>query len=790
MDSCAASAEAVEAERLAGLLKRHEWLMRCWLTNFCCNSYWERLPESWREALLTLSDEEMQELPAGLHPPDTWPSDLRELVLTARQLAPPEQAELDAPVERVSTSLLDGIPHVRNMGPKKQHEVLRLAPVVARAAARCGARTVVDLGSGHGYLSHVLAFHYGLHVIGIECAAHNCAAAHHRAWTVREKLRDARFRVSNPKAPDKGQANVAAHAAAAAQGGGDKARAKAARAAQANAAATAALEAAHEAARRGEPSPLVAHGGGSFTNLVVRLEPDASVPWLEATLQPAVDLIGRWLAEGEGEGGGERSGGERSGGERSGGLNQCGSDEGGGHGTGDRLAGGAAQRRKDGAQDGPQRQPAHGASHHRFLLVGLHTCGDLAPTLLRLAATSVQRLRAGAGGAEGGLAASGVPARANGAAGGTVVAAASGERSKHGKAQSSAAEDAEAQGSRGAGEASVAQEGEPSEAPTLPPSLRLRPMCVGVVSVGCCYHRVTEALPGEARLDLALNGSEGGSAKGTLPTLGSAQRTAVEKAASVVAEAADAPSADAAGAAGTAVPLPPPAAHEMLSHLTPEREKYEAERAFRAAHPELSNLPMSSVCQQLGVQLGEVALHLSLQAVWRWPARYSPVEETTGRIRHHLYRAVLECRLQQLRGEQARAEGLRLPSSGNVGTIPPCATFDEYARLACERVGVAYDAAEQLRMGALWETHRHLERPLRCFCMLRGVLSRPIERIVLLDRLLFLREAGLADATMREIFDPRTSPRNTAIIAGVEGLALGAADQPDVASAACALCDE
>ena len=222
------SAEAAEAQQLYSLIKRHAWIMQCWLTNFCCNSYWERLPESWREALLSLSDEEMQELPAGLHPPTTWPPELRELVLTAQQLAPPTQAELDASVERVSPMLLDGIPHVRNMGPKKQHEVLRLAPVVAREAARCGASTVVDLGSGHGYLSHVLAFHHGLHVIGIECAAHNCAAAHHRAWMVREKLRDVKFRVSNPKAPTKAQLKMAELSAHVALGGGEKVRAEAA----------------------------------------------------------------------------------------------------------------------------------------------------------------------------------------------------------------------------------------------------------------------------------------------------------------------------------------------------------------------------------------------------------------------------------------------------------------------------------------------------------------------------------------------------------------------------------
>jgi len=49
---------------------------------------------------------------------------------------------------------------------------------------------------------------------------------------------------------------------------------------------------------------------------------------------------------------------------------------------------------------------------------------------------------------------------------------------------------------------------------------------------------------------------------------------------------------------------------------------------------------------------------------------------------------------------------------------------------------------------------------------------------VLLDRLLFVREQGLENATMREIFDPRESPRNTAIIAGVE--VLGSSAMPNM----------
>ena len=54
---------------------------------------------------------------------------------------------------------------------------------------------------------------------------------------------------------------------------------------------------------------------------------------------------------------------------------------------------------------------------------------------------------------------------------------------------------------------------------------------------------------------------------------------------------------------------------------------------------------------------------------------------------------------------------------------------------------------------------------MRCFVMLRGVLSRLIERLVTIDRLLFMQEAGLRTAYAEEIFDPRVSPRSNAIVA-------------------------
>jgi hypothetical protein len=275
-------------------------------------------------------------------------------------------------------------------------------------------------------------------------------------------------------------------------------------------------------------------------------------------------------------------------------------------------------------------------SHRRFLLVGLHTCGDLSPTLLRLAATSAQHLR-----------------RQGAVSGAESASAAAGAT------------------------------------------------CVGVVSVGCCYHRVTEALPGEARLDLTLKALQVGASEDQLPQQADSPQADSQQADSQQADSqqaatstATAPEAYPASqfhpgkggrswrsigdppavwrsagdppeirrrsvgdppeirrrSAGdppavSAPPQPPPSQpprsqppplqppppsqpppeQEKLEASNYEREKYEAERAFRAAHPELNNLPMSAYCRRLGLQLGEVALHLSLQAVWRWPVRDSPL---------------------------------------------------------------------------------------------------------------------------------------------------------------------
>lgn len=63
------------------------------------------------------------------------------------------------------------------MTAKKLHEVENMSRIVADLADVSKADLVVDIGSGKGYLTSVLALHYRLHVLGIDCRSTNIDGA-------------------------------------------------------------------------------------------------------------------------------------------------------------------------------------------------------------------------------------------------------------------------------------------------------------------------------------------------------------------------------------------------------------------------------------------------------------------------------------------------------------------------------------------------------------------------------------------------------------------------------------
>lgn len=148
-----------------------------------------------------------------------WPNDLLDFVRLcqagnlARCSAPAAQPNATPP------RTLPG-PLRRGCKPKKLHEVAWLTHAVALAAESVGAATVVDFGSGAGYLGSVLAADAGLQVVGVECEAHLNAKAERRAadavrWAVKRQGREARQTLANEDGSS-GDATAIAHSSAAA----------------------------------------------------------------------------------------------------------------------------------------------------------------------------------------------------------------------------------------------------------------------------------------------------------------------------------------------------------------------------------------------------------------------------------------------------------------------------------------------------------------------------------------------------------------------------------------------
>ncbi|XP_058479983.1 methyltransferase-like protein 25 [Solea solea] len=66
------------------------------------------------------------------------------------------------------------------MNSKKSHEVQSMSEVVACLAEHCGVKQVIDVGSGKGYLSSFLSLQYGLQVYGIDSSSTNTHGAQER----------------------------------------------------------------------------------------------------------------------------------------------------------------------------------------------------------------------------------------------------------------------------------------------------------------------------------------------------------------------------------------------------------------------------------------------------------------------------------------------------------------------------------------------------------------------------------------------------------------------------------
>ncbi|KAM6896532.1 putative methyltransferase-like protein 25 isoform 3-T3 [Lycodopsis pacificus] len=95
-----------------------------------------------------------------------------ELLQVLRENGP----ESGAPVAAIDAELVTD----EFMNSKKSHEVKSMSEVVACLAQRCRVKQVIDVGSGKGYLSSFLSLQYGLRVYGIDSSSTNTHGAQER----------------------------------------------------------------------------------------------------------------------------------------------------------------------------------------------------------------------------------------------------------------------------------------------------------------------------------------------------------------------------------------------------------------------------------------------------------------------------------------------------------------------------------------------------------------------------------------------------------------------------------
>ncbi|KAG8386597.1 hypothetical protein BUALT_Bualt03G0164800 [Buddleja alternifolia] len=141
---------------------------------------WEAVDEEWMYCLGREPVENLLRIPSGVVQ-DHWPALLKEYVLTLKSLSlPRDQGDLQEAFPGLRPASLNNVIS-QGMNQKKKHEIEVLAAVIASIARRVGGNTIMDVGSGQGYLAQVLSFEHGLSVIAIDASSHHGSITDARA---------------------------------------------------------------------------------------------------------------------------------------------------------------------------------------------------------------------------------------------------------------------------------------------------------------------------------------------------------------------------------------------------------------------------------------------------------------------------------------------------------------------------------------------------------------------------------------------------------------------------------
>jgi len=166
-----------------------------------------------------------------------------------------------------------------------------------------------------------------------------------------------------------------------------------------------------------------------------------------------------------------------------------------------------------------------------------------------------------------------------------------------------------------------------------------------------------------------------------------------------------------------------------------------------------SNFPLSKYVQQKGFNLGKVARHLACQSPEKWLANKQALQISL------FYRAILQRMVQDLFYEPSVLENVRFRKLGKKST-----SFLDYIALVCKflseehsRILISVATEYESKYAGCWDE-------MRSYHWSKMQLAPCIEKLIVLDRLCYLFEAGFRNASLIKMFTPQLSPRCYSLI--------------------------
>jgi SAM-dependent methyltransferase len=168
-----------QIEGLKEFIDQYRWLTDFFAIDFLTTNFYDQVPADWK-VLEQVEFSVLNEIVSNGFVDPSWPLSLQEFIRNAHSL----------PIHRNCTlEPLKILPDIRiGMNEKKVIETSFIASEIRNLCLETKATHIIDFGCGQGYLSTVLAYQLGYHVVGIDCDVKQVSGGEQRARRIHTLL--------------------------------------------------------------------------------------------------------------------------------------------------------------------------------------------------------------------------------------------------------------------------------------------------------------------------------------------------------------------------------------------------------------------------------------------------------------------------------------------------------------------------------------------------------------------------------------------------------------------------